>query len=197
METWSRTSLESPIPLQPESVISLTGELFILTFLWCLFAYLLLFWFIKLQFCLIVIFLFRIQKCQNALTSSVKMRIPHSNAFIDLNKDFTAGESAIFLRNLVTVNTGECSLLTACRKSVLIYIMDVIFQTFGAFLQIYDNFVIFVFFLHVISDFHENIFDRPLVKGPLSLFFLTFLSIFVYIYHYIHQYKLPFNKLII
>ncbi|XP_056873456.1 T-cell immunomodulatory protein [Takifugu flavidus] len=32
----------------------------------------------------------RIQKCQNALSSSVKMRIPHSNAFIDLNKDFTA-----------------------------------------------------------------------------------------------------------
>lgn len=29
----------------------------------------------------------------NALSSPVKMRIPHSNAFIDLNKDFTAGES--------------------------------------------------------------------------------------------------------
>ncbi|TWW67151.1 T-cell immunomodulatory protein [Takifugu flavidus] len=43
----------------------------------------------------------RIQKCQNALSSSVKMRIPHSNAFIDLNKDFTAGESTIFLQNLV------------------------------------------------------------------------------------------------
>ncbi|XP_073320958.1 T-cell immunomodulatory protein [Pagrus major] len=32
----------------------------------------------------------REQKCENALSSSVKMRIPHSNAFIDLNKDFTA-----------------------------------------------------------------------------------------------------------
>uniref|UniRef100_A0A8C9ZVX7 Integrin alpha FG-GAP repeat containing 1 n=1 Tax=Sander lucioperca TaxID=283035 RepID=A0A8C9ZVX7_SANLU len=30
---------------------------------------------------------------RNALSSSVKMRVPHSNAFIDLNKDFTAGES--------------------------------------------------------------------------------------------------------
>ncbi|XP_045075964.1 T-cell immunomodulatory protein-like [Coregonus clupeaformis] len=29
---------------------------------------------------------------QPALSSPVKMRIPHSNAFIDLNKDFTAGE---------------------------------------------------------------------------------------------------------
>ncbi|XP_052005026.1 T-cell immunomodulatory protein [Xyrauchen texanus] len=29
-------------------------------------------------------------KCEKALSSSVNMRIPHSNAFIDLNKDFTA-----------------------------------------------------------------------------------------------------------
>lgn len=40
-----------------------------------------------------VVFLFiREQKCEKALGSDVKMRIPHSNAFIDLNKDFTAGE---------------------------------------------------------------------------------------------------------
>ncbi|KAM4596896.1 T-cell immunomodulatory protein [Fundulus diaphanus] len=32
----------------------------------------------------------RVPKCQNALNSLVRMRIPHSNAFIDLNKDFTA-----------------------------------------------------------------------------------------------------------
>ncbi|XP_056104422.1 T-cell immunomodulatory protein [Rhinichthys klamathensis goyatoka] len=32
----------------------------------------------------------RKQNCENALGSDVKMRIPHSNAFIDLNKDFTA-----------------------------------------------------------------------------------------------------------
>ncbi|KAM9366530.1 T-cell immunomodulatory protein [Symphorus nematophorus] len=32
----------------------------------------------------------RMPKCVNALSSPVKMRIPHSNAFIDLNKDFTA-----------------------------------------------------------------------------------------------------------
>ncbi|XP_044050663.1 T-cell immunomodulatory protein [Siniperca chuatsi] len=32
----------------------------------------------------------RIPVCQNALSSPVNMRIPHSNAFIDLNKDFTA-----------------------------------------------------------------------------------------------------------
>ncbi|KAF6715117.1 T-cell immunomodulatory protein, partial [Oryzias melastigma] len=31
----------------------------------------------------------------NALSSSVKMRVPHSNAFIDLNRDFTAGESPV------------------------------------------------------------------------------------------------------
>lgn len=61
----------------------------------------------KLQLCLVVIFLCRIQKCQNALSSSVTMRNPHSNAFIDLNKDFTAGESAIFLQNLVPGNMGE------------------------------------------------------------------------------------------
>ncbi|XP_073693021.1 T-cell immunomodulatory protein isoform X2 [Garra rufa] len=32
----------------------------------------------------------RQQKCEKALNSDVKMRAPHSNAFIDLNKDFTA-----------------------------------------------------------------------------------------------------------
>ncbi|XP_041649857.1 T-cell immunomodulatory protein [Cheilinus undulatus] len=32
----------------------------------------------------------RVPECRNALSSSVDMRIPHSNAFIDLNKDFTA-----------------------------------------------------------------------------------------------------------
>ncbi|KAM4743598.1 T-cell immunomodulatory protein [Anableps anableps] len=32
----------------------------------------------------------RKQLCQNALNSSIKMRTPHSNAFIDLNKDFAA-----------------------------------------------------------------------------------------------------------
>uniref|UniRef100_A0A9J7Z9G8 Integrin alpha FG-GAP repeat containing 1 n=1 Tax=Cyprinus carpio carpio TaxID=630221 RepID=A0A9J7Z9G8_CYPCA len=31
-------------------------------------------------------------KCEQALNLEVKMRVPHSNAFIDLNKDFTAGE---------------------------------------------------------------------------------------------------------
>uniref|UniRef100_A0A8C3G0W9 Integrin alpha FG-GAP repeat containing 1 n=1 Tax=Cyclopterus lumpus TaxID=8103 RepID=A0A8C3G0W9_CYCLU len=36
---------------------------------------------------------------QKALNSSVNMRIPHSNAFIDLNKDLTAGESTGVLRN--------------------------------------------------------------------------------------------------
>ncbi|XP_062311265.1 T-cell immunomodulatory protein-like, partial [Osmerus eperlanus] len=32
----------------------------------------------------------RITTCQRALASPVNMRVPHSNAFIDLNKDFTA-----------------------------------------------------------------------------------------------------------
>ncbi|XP_055063724.2 T-cell immunomodulatory protein [Misgurnus anguillicaudatus] len=32
----------------------------------------------------------RKQKCEKALGSNVNMRVPHSNAFIDLNKDFTA-----------------------------------------------------------------------------------------------------------
>ncbi|XP_069546388.1 T-cell immunomodulatory protein [Brachyistius frenatus] len=32
----------------------------------------------------------RIPECHNALSSGVNMSIPHSNAFIDLNKDFTA-----------------------------------------------------------------------------------------------------------
>ncbi|XP_072527493.1 T-cell immunomodulatory protein-like [Salminus brasiliensis] len=30
-------------------------------------------------------------RCERALSSDVKIRVPHSNAFIDLNKDFTAG----------------------------------------------------------------------------------------------------------
>ncbi|XP_060898478.1 T-cell immunomodulatory protein [Labrus mixtus] len=32
----------------------------------------------------------RVPECRNALSSPVEMSIPHSNAFIDLNKDFTA-----------------------------------------------------------------------------------------------------------
>uniref|UniRef100_A0A3B4CSP7 T-cell immunomodulatory protein TIP C2 domain-containing protein n=1 Tax=Pygocentrus nattereri TaxID=42514 RepID=A0A3B4CSP7_PYGNA len=32
----------------------------------------------------------RILKCEKALSTNVKIRVPHSNAFIDLNKDFTA-----------------------------------------------------------------------------------------------------------
>ncbi|XP_006641432.3 T-cell immunomodulatory protein [Lepisosteus oculatus] len=32
----------------------------------------------------------RMVSCRTALNSSIKMRVPHSNAFIDLNKDFTA-----------------------------------------------------------------------------------------------------------
>ncbi|XP_043958679.1 T-cell immunomodulatory protein isoform X3 [Gambusia affinis] len=32
----------------------------------------------------------RIQECRNDFNKSIKMRTPHSNAFIDLNKDFTA-----------------------------------------------------------------------------------------------------------
>lgn len=35
--------------------------------------------------------LFRDPVCQSALSSPVNMRIPHANAFIDLNKDLTAG----------------------------------------------------------------------------------------------------------
>ncbi|KAF7644846.1 hypothetical protein LDENG_00214670 [Lucifuga dentata] len=31
--------------------------------------------------------------CRNALSLPVNMRVPHANAFTDLNKDFTAGES--------------------------------------------------------------------------------------------------------
>uniref|UniRef100_A0A673ZLT9 Integrin alpha FG-GAP repeat containing 1 n=1 Tax=Salmo trutta TaxID=8032 RepID=A0A673ZLT9_SALTR len=34
---------------------------------------------------------------QPALSSPVKIRIPHSNAFIDLNKDFTAGDTMLFV----------------------------------------------------------------------------------------------------
>uniref|UniRef100_A0A7N6BLM5 T-cell immunomodulatory protein TIP C2 domain-containing protein n=1 Tax=Anabas testudineus TaxID=64144 RepID=A0A7N6BLM5_ANATE len=37
----------------------------------------------------------RIPVWRNALSSAVSMRIPHSNAFINLNKDFNAGESLI------------------------------------------------------------------------------------------------------
>uniref|UniRef100_A0A7N8YJ56 Integrin alpha FG-GAP repeat containing 1 n=1 Tax=Mastacembelus armatus TaxID=205130 RepID=A0A7N8YJ56_9TELE len=43
--------------------------------------------------CFLVVFpSFRIPVWRNALSLPVKMRTPHSNAFIDLNKDFTAGE---------------------------------------------------------------------------------------------------------
>uniref|UniRef100_A0A3B4UAC2 Integrin alpha FG-GAP repeat containing 1 n=1 Tax=Seriola dumerili TaxID=41447 RepID=A0A3B4UAC2_SERDU len=43
--------------------------------------------------CLVVFLFFRIPVWRNALSSPVSMRIPHSNAFIDLNMDFTAGKS--------------------------------------------------------------------------------------------------------
>uniref|UniRef100_A0A3B5MRZ0 Integrin alpha FG-GAP repeat containing 1 n=1 Tax=Xiphophorus couchianus TaxID=32473 RepID=A0A3B5MRZ0_9TELE len=35
---------------------------------------------------------FRIQECRNDFNKSIRMRTPHSNAFIDLDKDFTAGD---------------------------------------------------------------------------------------------------------
>ncbi|TRY56731.1 hypothetical protein DNTS_012991 [Danionella cerebrum] len=37
----------------------------------------------------------RQQGCEKALNTTAKMRIPHSHAFIDLNKDFTAGEHVV------------------------------------------------------------------------------------------------------
>lgn len=48
------------------------------------------------------------------------MRIPHSNAFIDLNKDFTAGESAIFMQ----LSVGKRSSFTGCRTSVLLDLLE-------------------------------------------------------------------------
>uniref|UniRef100_A0A3Q1GP89 T-cell immunomodulatory protein-like n=1 Tax=Acanthochromis polyacanthus TaxID=80966 RepID=A0A3Q1GP89_9TELE len=48
----------------------------------------------------------RIVVWKNALSSAqhIRMRIPHSNAFIDLNKDFTAGESVMFKQCLTMRN---------------------------------------------------------------------------------------------
>uniref|UniRef100_A0A3Q3LII9 Integrin alpha FG-GAP repeat containing 1 n=1 Tax=Mastacembelus armatus TaxID=205130 RepID=A0A3Q3LII9_9TELE len=46
----------------------------------------------------------RIPVWRNALSLPVKMRTPHSNAFIDLNKDFTAGESMMFMQCLTMKN---------------------------------------------------------------------------------------------
>uniref|UniRef100_A0A672ZRX1 T-cell immunomodulatory protein TIP C2 domain-containing protein n=1 Tax=Sphaeramia orbicularis TaxID=375764 RepID=A0A672ZRX1_9TELE len=40
--------------------------------------------------------------CINALSSSVNLRIPHSNAFIDLNKDFTADSFCMCEHKIVT-----------------------------------------------------------------------------------------------
>lgn len=45
---------------------------------------------------LCVFLLFRIPVWKIALSSAVNMRIPHSNAFIDLNMDFNAGESLMY-----------------------------------------------------------------------------------------------------
>uniref|UniRef100_A0A8C4F4K2 Integrin alpha FG-GAP repeat containing 1 n=1 Tax=Dicentrarchus labrax TaxID=13489 RepID=A0A8C4F4K2_DICLA len=59
--------------------------------------------------CLVVCLPFRIPSCESALSSSVKMRKPHSNAFIDLNKDFTAGESVMFKQCLTMRN--KCKML--------------------------------------------------------------------------------------
>uniref|UniRef100_A0A4W3JJU6 Integrin alpha FG-GAP repeat containing 1 n=1 Tax=Callorhinchus milii TaxID=7868 RepID=A0A4W3JJU6_CALMI len=42
--------------------------------------------------CLSWIICCRNQTCNIALDSAIKMRVPHSHAFIDLNKDFTAGK---------------------------------------------------------------------------------------------------------
>uniref|UniRef100_A0A3P8S073 Integrin alpha FG-GAP repeat containing 1 n=1 Tax=Amphiprion percula TaxID=161767 RepID=A0A3P8S073_AMPPE len=55
--------------------------------------------------CLTVFLPFRIAVWKNALSSAVSMRIPHSNAFIDLNKDFTAGESVMF-KQCLTMRTN-------------------------------------------------------------------------------------------
>uniref|UniRef100_A0A3B3DW73 Integrin alpha FG-GAP repeat containing 1 n=1 Tax=Oryzias melastigma TaxID=30732 RepID=A0A3B3DW73_ORYME len=54
----------------------------------------------------------------NALSSSVKMRVPHSNAFIDLNRDFTAGDSkksflsSLFLSNFQDGNFTKAGVMS-------------------------------------------------------------------------------------
>uniref|UniRef100_A0A8C2ZEP7 Integrin alpha FG-GAP repeat containing 1 n=1 Tax=Cyclopterus lumpus TaxID=8103 RepID=A0A8C2ZEP7_CYCLU len=62
--------------------------------------------------CRPVVPLFRIPVWQKALNSSVNMRIPHSNAFIDLNKDLTAGE-IIFQSNIVASQPNSLCLFLA------------------------------------------------------------------------------------
>uniref|UniRef100_A0AAR2IU61 T-cell immunomodulatory protein TIP C2 domain-containing protein n=1 Tax=Pygocentrus nattereri TaxID=42514 RepID=A0AAR2IU61_PYGNA len=64
------------------------------------------------------------RNCEKALSTNVKIRVPHSNAFIDLNKDFTAGVciselmSVCLIRNLsVLLSDGDGSqdhLLPVC-----------------------------------------------------------------------------------
>jgi len=115
MGTWSQIFLESPTKTRNrlKSAISPTGNVLLkLTcdFKKCLLLSLL--YFLKCGAfksccCRVVFPSFRNPVWRNALSSPVTMRIPHSNAFIDLNKDFTAGKSVMFkqcptMRNICT-----------------------------------------------------------------------------------------------
>uniref|UniRef100_A0A668ASP8 Integrin alpha FG-GAP repeat containing 1 n=1 Tax=Myripristis murdjan TaxID=586833 RepID=A0A668ASP8_9TELE len=59
---------------------------------------------------------------QNALSPPVNMHIPHSNAFIDLNKDFTAGESVKFEQSQFWQQKD----LTSCRFSQTFLLLHLI-----------------------------------------------------------------------
>lgn len=104
MGTWSLTFWESPIHPQHwlKSAISQRGNVIVSTHEFFFFH--LITGMVKLFSLMIlccVFYAFRVPDCRNALSSPVTMRIPHSNAFIDLNKDFTAGKPVIFSESVV------------------------------------------------------------------------------------------------
>lgn len=109
MGTWYQIFLAWPISYLLKSAISPTGNVILKVA--CYFLSLFLFFtsFLKCgafkSCCCLMVFLpFRIPMWQNALSSPLSMRIPHSNAFIDLNKDFTAGKWC--LSNVQPWDTG-------------------------------------------------------------------------------------------
>uniref|UniRef100_A0A3B1K530 Integrin alpha FG-GAP repeat containing 1 n=1 Tax=Astyanax mexicanus TaxID=7994 RepID=A0A3B1K530_ASTMX len=86
--------------------------------------------------------------CKTALSTEVKFRVPHSNAFIDLNKDFTAGDSdtEVFKNSS---STAVFDTLVHTAQHTLIHLIHHHHVLWGFFLG--SNFILFLFFF-LLSD---------------------------------------------
>lgn len=123
METWFQTSLESPVPLWPGSVISLTGKLFILIFCFRLFCYVLWFWFINSSSALSLFFTLGVK--------SVRMRwVPLSGCvFLIPTLSLTSTRTSLLVSQQYLCRVWSQETQVKCRTSLLICVIGCRFVT--------------------------------------------------------------------